>query len=64
MNLENCMSQARCNARRRRQAKMNNAHVTGPGVPRYKKPDMSVQAAKSARKLQAQRERMARGAKQ
>lgn len=57
------MSQARCNARRRRQAKMNNAHLSGPGITRYSRPDISVSATKAAKKLQAQRERIARGAK-
>jgi hypothetical protein len=54
------MGQARCNARRRRQARSNNAHVSGMGIPHYRKPDMATSAARSAEVVRREKERAQR----
>lgn len=54
------MSQARCNARRRRQARMNNAHLSGPGITRHRKPDAAASAARMAEVVRRERERAQR----
>lgn len=45
------MGQARVNRRRRKQMAMNNAHLSGPGIPRYKRfADASAKERRLARK--------------
>lgn len=51
------------NGRRYRQAKNGYSHLAPRQRPGYKRRDIAVASAKSAKKLQAQRERIARGAK-
>ncbi len=48
--------------RRRRQMVMNNAHLTGPGVSRYKRPNVNrnVQEAIAAERNKAAREAAAK----
>ena len=46
------MSQARTNRRRARQLKMNNAHLSGMGVPKYRK-----QRSGEAKRLRRERQR-------
>lgn len=51
------------NGRRQRQARNGYAHLAPRQRPNYKRRDLAVAAARSAKKLQAERERIARGAK-
>lgn len=54
------MSQARCNARRRRQAKNGYNHVAVLGRPIYKKKDKAASAARQAEVIRRERERLQR----
>lgn len=51
------------NGRRQRQAKNGYSHLAPRQRPGYKRRDLAVASARSAKKLQAMRERIARGAK-
>ncbi len=51
------MSQARTNRRKAKQMRMDNAHLTGIGIPRYHK---QKSAAARQRKIQRLREKAAR----
>lgn len=54
------MSQARCNARRRRQAKQGFTHIAKLGRPIYKKKDKAASAARQAEVIRRERERIQR----
>lgn len=45
---------ARTAARRRRQAKMNNAHLSGMGVTRYHRQDLMKLARRLARRIETE----------
>ena len=49
--------------RRHKQAKNGYAHIAKHQRPIYKRRDLSIASARSAKKLAAQRERISRGAK-
>lgn len=49
--------------RRRRQAKQKFNHLAPKQRPHYKQRSAEISSARDARKLQAQRERIARGAR-
>lgn len=49
--------------RRRRQAASNNAHLSGMGVPHYKKPDASKLARRLAERIATERRMQQAGSK-